>query len=246
MDNKAEKVKPYNEQENKKAQVEKMFDNISGKYDFLNHLLSMGVDIRWRKNLISMLAEKHPSSILDMATGTADLAIMTAKYIKDVKITGLDLSSGMLEIGKQKLKLKNLENRINLVHGDSENMPFKDDSFDAITAAFGVRNYENLLAGLKEAFRVLKPGSSIFILEFSKPKNSFFRFFYNLYFKFVLPLIGRLTSKDPKAYKYLFESVQAFPAYDEFTEIMNKAGFKSNNYKIQSFGICSIYYGIKL
>ena len=246
MENKAEKVKPYNQGENKKVQVEKMFDNISGKYDFLNHLLSMGIDINWRKNLISMLAEKKPSLILDMATGTADLAIMTAKYIKDARITGLDLSSGMLEIGQQKLKDKNLADRIDLVHGDSENMPFAEGTFDAITAAFGVRNYENLIAGLSEAFRVLKPGGSIFILEFSKPKNTIFRFFYNLYFKFILPMIGRITSKDPKAYKYLFESVQAFPAYEEFTAIMNKAGFESNKYKIQSFGICSIYYGIKL
>jgi demethylmenaquinone methyltransferase/2-methoxy-6-polyprenyl-1,4-benzoquinol methylase len=246
MENKAEKVKPYNQGENKKVQVEKMFDNISGKYDFLNHLLSLGIDIKWRKNLISMLASKKPSSILDMATGTADLAIMMAKYIKGANITGLDISSGMLEIGKQKLKDKNLESRINLVHGDSENMPFADSTFEAITAAFGVRNYENLLAGLTEAYRVLKPGGSIYILEFSKPKNSIFRFFYNLYFKFVLPLIGKITSKDPKAYKYLFESVQAFPAYEEFIAIMNKAGFESNNYKIQSFGICSIYYGIKL
>ncbi|MGE5356064.1 MAG: bifunctional demethylmenaquinone methyltransferase/2-methoxy-6-polyprenyl-1,4-benzoquinol methylase UbiE [Deltaproteobacteria bacterium] len=246
MDNKAEKVKPYNQEDTKKAQVEKMFDNISHKYDFLNHLLSMGIDIKWRKNLISMLADKNPSSILDMATGTADLAIMTAKYIKDARITGLDLSSCMLEIGRQKLLDKNLADRIELVHGDSENMPFMDGTFDAITAAFGVRNYENLLAGLTEAFRVLKPGGSIFILEFSKPKNSVFRFFYNLYFKFVLPLIGKITSRDPKAYKYLFESVQAFPAYDEFTAIMDKAGFKSNNYIIQSFGICSIYHGVKL
>lgn len=246
MENKAEKVKPYNSEEGKKKEVEIMFDNISGKYDFLNHLLSMGIDIQWRKNLISMLAEKNPGTILDMATGTADLAIMTAGYINTVKITGLDLSAGMLDIGRQKVAAKRLEDRIHLVHGDSEEMPFGSNTFDAVTVAFGVRNYENLLKGLTEAKRVLKNGGNIYILEFSKPTNIFFRFVFNLYFKFILPLVGRLTSRDPKAYKYLFESVQAFPAYEEFLGIMDKAGFKSNNYKIQSFGICSIYHGVKL
>jgi demethylmenaquinone methyltransferase / 2-methoxy-6-polyprenyl-1,4-benzoquinol methylase len=246
MENKAEKVKPYNSGKGKKKEVEIMFDNISGKYDFLNHLLSLGVDKIWRKNLITMLAATKPASILDMATGTGDLAIMTSRFIPSAKIIGLDLSAGMLSIGRKKIIEKNLQDKIDMIQGDSENMPFKSSTFDAVTVAFGVRNYENLLKGLSEANRVINNGGNIYILEFSRPQNNFFRFFFNLYFKFILPIVGRLTSKDPKAYKYLFESVQAFPAYEDFLSIMDKAGFKSNNYKIQSFGICSIYHGVKL
>lgn len=246
MENIAEKVKPYNSGKGKKKEVEIMFDNISGKYDFLNHLLSLGIDRKWRKNLISMLAATKPASILDMATGTGDLAIMTSKFIPSAKITGLDLSRGMLDIGRKKIIERNLQVKIEMIQGDSENMPFETSTFDAVTVAFGVRNYENLLKGLSEANRVMKNGGNIYILEFSKPKNTFFRFFFNLYFKFILPIVGRLTSRDPKAYRYLFESVQAFPAYEDFLAIMDKAGFKSNNYKIQSFGICSIYHGVKL
>ena len=246
MENKAEKVKPYNSVVGKKKEVEIMFDNISGKYDFLNHLLSLGIDRKWRKNMITMLSLSKPMHILDMATGTGDLAILTSEFIPTAKIIGLDLSKGMLEIGKGKIRSNHLQEKIEMIHGDSENMPFENETFDAVTVAFGVRNYENILRGLSEACRVLKNGGNIFILEFSKPKNVFFGFFFNLYFKFILPSIGKLTSKDPKAYKYLFESVQAFPAYEEFLAIMEKAGFQSNKYKIQSFGICSIYHGVKL
>ena len=245
MENKAEKVKPYNQAADKKQQVEKMFDNIAGKYDFLNHLLSMGIDKIWRKNLISMMSQSKPKQVLDVATGTGDLAIQAAKALDEIKITGLDISQGMLDVGKQKIINKNLGDRIEMIYGDSENMPFENDSFDAIMVAFGVRNFENLLNGLKDMHRVLKPGGNVFILEFSRPKNFIFRFIFNFYFKNLLPLIGRFTSKDPKAYKYLFESVQAFPAYEDFLEIMNNAGFESNKFKIQSLGICSIYYGKK-
>ncbi|HHH52777.1 MAG TPA: bifunctional demethylmenaquinone methyltransferase/2-methoxy-6-polyprenyl-1,4-benzoquinol methylase UbiE [Bacteroidetes bacterium] len=245
VENKAEKVKPYNPEENKKKQVENMFDNISGKYDFLNHLLSMGIDKSWRKNLIKILSQSNPENILDVATGTGDLAIQIAKSIKNCSITGLDISQGMLDVGIQKIEKQNLENRVQMLHGDSEKMPFVDESFDAVTAAFGVRNFETLIKGLKEMHRVLKPGGKVFILEFSKPRTALFRFVFNTYFKYILPGIGKFTSKDPKAYKYLFESVQAFPSYDDFLKIMQEAGFKSNNFKIQSLGICSIYYGEK-
>jgi len=246
MNNKAEKIKPYNTEDGKKQEIEKMFDNISHKYDFLNHILSLGIDKRWRTNLIKMMAADNPVNILDMATGTADLALMASEYMPSALIKGLDISSGMLEIGRKKIEAKKLSHRIEMIQGDSENMPFSDYCFDAVMVAFGVRNYENLIQGLMEAYRVLKPGGSIYILEFSRPRNLFFRSVFNLYFRFILPLIGRLSSKDPKAYKYLFESVQAFPAYEEFADIMHKAGFQSNNYDVQSFGICSIYHGKKL
>ncbi len=245
MENKAEKVKPYDQNAGKKSQIEKMFDNISGKYDLLNHVLTMGIDKGWRKNLINMMAKTKPEIILDVATGTGDLAILAAESIADVYVKGLDISKGMLKVGKEKINKRNLQDRVKMIHGDSENMPFDDNSFDAITVAFGVRNFENLEKGLKEMNRVLKPEGSLFILEFSRPKNALFRYGFNIYFKYVLPFIGKVTSKDPKAYKYLFESVQAFPAYEDFLNILNNAGFISNNYKIQSLGICSIYSGKK-
>lgn len=245
MENKAEKVKPYDAESGKKNQVEKMFDNISGKYDFLNHLLTAGIDKIWRKNLIKIMAKENPKMVLDVATGTGDLAIQASKMLKDIKITGLDISQGMLDVGIKKIDKLNLNDRIQMIYGDSEKMPFENNTFDAIMVSFGVRNFENLDKGLKEMNRVLKPGGSLLILEFSNPKNKLFRSVFNMYFKYVLPLIGRLTSKDPKAYKYLFESVQAFPAYEDFLKIMDKADFKSNNYKIQSLGICSIYHGKK-
>ncbi len=245
MENNAENVKPYSAENNKRQQVEKMFDNIAGKYDFLNHLLSFGIDRNWRKNLINLLAQIHPGKILDVATGTGDLAIQTSKALPEAEITGLDISQGMLEVGKRKIFKRNLSNRIQMVYGDSEALPFEDNSFDAVIVAFGVRNFESLNKGLKEMNRVLKPGGKVFILEFSRPKSLIFRAVFNMYFKYLLPLIGRMTSKDPKAYKYLFESVQAFPAYEDFLEIMKEVGFKSNNYKIQTLGICSIYTGGK-
>ena len=245
MENKAEKVKPYSAEKDKKQQVEKMFDNISGKYDFLNHLLSMGIDRSWRRNLINLLSETHPEKILDVATGTGDLAIQSSKSLPYAQITGLDISRGMLEVGEKKIKKNNLSDKIEMIYGDSENIPFDDNTFDAVTVAFGVRNFENLLKGLKEMNRVLKPGGKVFILEFSRPKSSLFRSAFNFYFKYLLPVIGRITSRDPKAYKYLFESVQAFPAYEDFLEILQEAGFKSNNYKMQTLGICSIYIGKK-
>jgi len=245
MENKAERVKPYDRDADKKNQIEKMFDNIAGKYDLLNHVLTMGIDKGWRKNLINMMSSQKPKLILDVATGTGDLAILAAETIPDLQVKGLDISQGMLNVGKEKIVKKALQNKVEMIYGDSEDMPFDDNTFDAITVAFGVRNFENLNKGLQEMNRVLKPEGRLYILEFSKPKNKLFRYGFNLYFKYVLPFIGKVTSKDKKAYKYLFESVQAFPAYEEFLKILENAGFKSNNYKIQSLGICSIYSGKK-
>ena len=245
MENKAERVKPYDRDADKKNQIEKMFDNIAGKYDLLNHLLTMGIDKGWRKNLINMMSSQKPKLILDVATGTGDLAILAAETIPDLQVKGLDISQGMLSVGKEKIVKKALQNKVEMIYGDSEDMPFDDNTFDAITVAFGVRNFENLNKGLQEMNRVLKPEGRLYVLEFSKPKNTLFRYGFNLYFKYVLPFIGKITSKDKKAYKYLFESVQAFPAYEDFLKILENAGFKSNNYKIQSLGICSIYSGKK-
>ena len=243
--NKVEDIKPYDRHGGKKEQVKKMFDNIAGKYDLLNHLLSMGIDKIWRRNLINMLEAGKPRKILDVATGTGDLAIQASKKIVDAEITGLDISTGMLEIARDKVAKKHLEDRIDFVPGDSEKMPFPEGSFDAVTVAFGVRNFENLEKGLKEMHRVLREGGEVFILEFSTPRNKIIRTVYNFYFRYLLPFIGRVTSKDPKAYKYLYESVQAFPCYEDFLALMKEAGFKSNKYKIQTLGICSIYTGKK-
>ncbi|MEZ4907465.1 MAG: ubiquinone/menaquinone biosynthesis methyltransferase [Saprospiraceae bacterium] len=197
------------------------------------------------KKPYQIITKDNPKLLLDIATGTGDLAIMASKYLPNTKIVGIDLSNGMLEIGRKKIEERKLTERIEMIQADSENLPFDDNTFDNIMVAFGVRNFENLLNGLKEANRVLKQGGSIYILEFSRPKNALFRVVFNFYFKNLLPFIGKITSKDKNAYKYLFESVQAFPSYDDFIKIMENASFVSNNYHIQTLGICSIYHGKK-
>jgi demethylmenaquinone methyltransferase/2-methoxy-6-polyprenyl-1,4-benzoquinol methylase len=233
-------VKPYNTSSTKKQEVEQMFDNISPRYDFLNHFLSMGIDIRWRKKAIRILKEYKPKSILDIATGTADFAI-EATTLRPEKIVGLDLSEGMLSKGRIKIKEKKLEKIITLQKGDSENLPFENSSFDAITVAFGVRNFEHLQAGLREMSRVLKPGGVLIVLEFSKPKSFPVKQLYGFYFKFILPFLGKLISSDHAAYTYLPESVQAFPDGKKFVEILLKCGFAKANIHPVSFGIASIY-----
>ncbi|MDH5382258.1 MAG: bifunctional demethylmenaquinone methyltransferase/2-methoxy-6-polyprenyl-1,4-benzoquinol methylase UbiE, partial [Cyclobacteriaceae bacterium] len=193
-------VVPYKEEKkSKKEQVAHMFDNISGKYDFLNHFLSLGIDIRWRKKAIKFLKNDHPKQILDVATGTGDFAIETLK-LNPEKVVGVDISEGMLAVGREKIKKKGLENKIELLSGDSENLPFKDNTFDAVTVAFGVRNFENLELGLAEINRVLKPNGKLVVLEFSKPTKFPFKQLYNFYFKFILPKIGNTISKDRSAY----------------------------------------------
>ncbi len=238
-------VKPYEESGSKKQQVSKMFNNIAPYYDFLNRLLSLGIDKSWRKQAIKLLEEQSPKYVLDVATGTADVAIACQKQLNTDKIIGVDISSEMLEIGKKKIKKLGLSEKIELKLGDSENLPFEDNTFDAVTVAFGVRNYENLEKGLIEMRRVLKQDGRLIVLEFSRPTIFPFKQLFNGYFKYVLPTIGKLTSKDPKAYQYLYESVQAFPDGDDFLKVLSKTGYKSNQCKALTLGICSIYSGSK-
>jgi len=238
-------VIPYKDkQTGKKQQVAEMFDNISPKYDFLNHFLSLGIDIRWRKKAIKFLESQQPKQILDIATGTGDFAIQALSLNPD-KITGVDISEGMLEMGRKKMKKLNLDNKIELLSGDSEGLQFPDESFDAVIVAFGVRNFENLEVGLKDMYRVLKKGGRVGVLEFSKPKAFPFKQLYNFYFNSILPRIGRLVSKDQAAYTYLPDSVKNFPDGDSFIGILNTLGYKETQCKTLTFGISSIYTGIK-
>ena len=241
----SKEVIPYKEEGlGKKEQVALMFNNISPRYDLLNHLLSLGIDIQWRKKAIKLLNTIKPKTILDVATGTADFAIQSLS-LNPEKVTGIDISDGMLEIGREKIKKKKLDNIITLENGDSENLQFKDNNFDAVIVAFGVRNFENLENGLASMHRVLKKGGKVVILEFSKPASFPFKQIYNFYFKSILPIIGNVISKDNSAYTYLPESVQAFPQGAIFLDILNKTGFNQTECIPLTFGICSIYTGIK-
>lgn len=236
---------PYNQSKNTKAkQVEEMFDNISKRYDLLNHILSFRIDKIWRKRAISMLQVQKPQYILDVATGTGDFAIEATRKL-GCRIVGVDISAGMLEVGKRKIEKRNLKSRIELIKADSEDLPFKDELFDGATVAFGVRNFENLKKGLMEIIRILKPGGTIIVLEFSKPAKTPFKQIYFFYFKYVLPFIGRIISKDRRAYTYLPESVHEFPDGDMFTQILGEVGFVENEFFSQTFGIACIYKGIK-
>jgi demethylmenaquinone methyltransferase/2-methoxy-6-polyprenyl-1,4-benzoquinol methylase len=241
----AEHIKPYNESEAKKQQVSQMFNRIAPYYDFLNRFLSLGIDTIWRKRAIKLLDNHKAKVILDVATGTADVALEAAKQLNAEQIIGVDISNEMLEIGRTKVKKRGLDTLITLEEGDSENLPFEDNTFDAITVAFGVRNFENLENGLREMYRVTKPGGKVVILEFSQPTTFPFKQLYNFYFRNILPVIGRLTSKDPRAYRYLYESVQAFPNGDQFLSILTKLGYKSNQCIPLTLGVCSIYMGEK-
>lgn len=235
---------PYKTSEaGKKKQVALMFDNIASRYDLLNQLLSFGIHKRWRKKAIQLIKDKYPKRILDIATGTADFAIEAMNLNPD-KITGIDISEGMLELGRKKIKNKKLENKIQLILGDSENIPFTDNSFDAAIAAFGVRNFENLEKGLSEIYRVLNKGGVISILEFSKPGFPI-KQLYNFYFTRVTPFVGKLFSKDSSAYTYLPESVQAFPDGNDFLKILGNIGYKNSKCYTLSFGIASIYIAEK-
>ena len=239
-------VVPYKDSgESKKQQVAGMFDDIAFRYDFLNRFLSAGIDIRWRKKAIRELAMLKPQSILDVATGTADVAIMAAGILQPKKITGIDISEGMLQIGSNKIEKLGLQNSIELLNGDCETINFDDGSFDAVTVAFGVRNFENLEKGLAEINRVLKPGGKLVVLEFSKPKNTVIKTMYNLYMKFICSKVGKLLSKNRTAYKYLDESIKKFPEGKNFTTILDSLGFTNTYIKPLSLGICSIYCGEK-
>lgn len=239
------KVKPYKDSDlGKKEQVTKMFDTISGDYDGLNRVISFGIDIKWRKKVVKIVSENNPQTVLDIATGTGDLAINLAET-SATKIIGLDISSGMLEIGKDKIKTKSLESKIEMVLGDSENLPFEDNTFDAITVAFGVRNFESLENGLKEILRVLKPDGTFVILETSMPDKTPYKQGYNFYTKNILPLIGKTFSKDKTAYKYLCESASVFPYGEALNNILRKIGFINVEDFPQTFGVATIYKSSK-
>ena len=229
----------------KKAQVADMFNNIAGRYDFLNHFLSMGIDKGWRKKAIAEVAQINPKRILDVATGTGDMAIAAAKKIQPQKITGIDIAEQMLEVGRKKIAAQNLSQIIALQTGDSESMPFTTSEFDAVMCAYGVRNFEHLETGLKEMNRVLRPGGKVVILEFSHPSTFPVKQLYKFYFRYILPGLGKLVSKHSKAYTYLPESVMAFPEGNKFCEILGQCGFKDAKATPLTFGITTLYNAIK-
>ena len=237
---------PFNDsKKTKKEQVAEMFDNLAGCYDRVNRTLSAGIDVGWRKKAIRQLKNEQPRQILDVATGTADMAILACKLLKPVKITGIDISEQMLEIGRKKVEKEGFINIIQLQTGDSETINFADNSFDAVMVAFGVRNFENLENGLKEMLRVLKPGGRLVVLEFSQPRIKIFRSLYNLYMGIVAPEVARWFSQNKKAYQYLNQSAKLFPERKVFVDILNNAGYSDTSFKPLSAGICCIYCGRK-
>ena len=239
-------VIPYaDDRGTKKEQVADMFNNISKTYDFLNHFLSLGIDVIWRKKAINELKKDHPELILDVATGTGDFAFEALSMLKPEKIIGVDISQGMLDIAGQKIARRNLQEKFEVKLADSEKLPFEGNRFDAVTVAYGVRNFENLETGLGDMLRVLKPGGKAVVLEFSKPKRFPVKHLYNFYFNYITPGIGKLFSKDPRAYTYLPESVAAFPDGAAFISLMEKVGFINTKCRPLAFGICSIYTGVK-
>jgi len=234
-------IKPYkNSDLGKKEQVAKMFDAISKNYDGLNRVISLGIDVKWRKKVVKIVGKNKPKQILDIATGTGDLALMMAELSPD-KIIGLDISEGMLAVGKEKIAKVNLSEKIEMVVGDSEEMPFDEDTFDAITVSFGVRNFANLDKGIKEIARVLKPSGVLVILETSNPMKFPFKQGYKLYTHLFLPIIGKLFSKDKVAYSYLSESANSFPFGATFNNILQKNGFTSTEDTPVTFGVATIY-----
>ena len=238
-------VKPYgDESSSKKQEVATMFNNISAKYDFLNHFLSLGIDKLWRKRAIKELKALKPKRILDIATGTGDFALEALK-INPHNIIGVDISEGMLKVGMEKMKAKEVDHIISLRLGDSENLPFENEVFDAVTVGFGVRNFENLEKGLSEMLRVLKPGGKAIVLEFSKPKSFPIKQLFGFYSNYLIPFFGKLFSKDKRAYSYLPESVKVFPEGQAFRDILTKVGFENVSSFTVSVGIATIYSGTK-
>ena len=241
-----EDIKPYHDEEGgKKEQIKKMFDNISGGYDFLNRLLSARFDVTWRRKLTNKILSHNPRKVLDVATGTGDVAITLASKDTNISVDGTDISPKMLEIARKKVKKAGLEDHISLFVGDAEKMDIEDHSYDVVTASFGVRNFEHLQKGLSEMYRVIRPGGYIYILEFSNPRIFPIKQAYNFYFQNILPLIGRIRSSDPKAYHYLYESVQAFPDREKFLQELQEVGFIDVNSTELTLGICQIYSGRK-
>ena len=241
-----EQITPYKlENTTKKDQVATMFNNISGTYDFLNHFLSLGIDILWRKKAIKELVAIQPRLLLDVATGTGDFAFEAIQKLAPEKVVGVDISEGMLSIARHKISKRNLQHVFSVQIGDSEGLNFEDNTFDAITVGFGVRNFENLEKGLADIFRVLKPDGKLVVLEFSKPKTFPVKQVYQFYFKRITPFFGKIFSNDKRAYEYLPESVAAFPDGDEFLSLLGEVGFKNTKQEVLTFGISSIYVGTK-
>lgn len=239
-------IKPFKDSgSGKKEQVAEMFNNIAGRYDFMNRFLSAGTDIGWRKKAIRRFKKDNPKLLLDVATGTADMAIMTSHLLNIDKIIGIDISTQMLEVGRNKVEKEGLTGKIDLQTGDGETINFPDNTFDGIMVAFGVRNFEHLENGLREMHRVLKPGAQLVVLEFSKPKNTGIRSLYNLYMGIMAPQMARLFKQNKEAYQYLNESAKAFPDREDFVNLLNKTGYSGTSFKPLSLGICCIYSGRK-
>lgn len=234
-------IKPFSEHGSKKAQVGEMFDAIAPRYDFMNRFLSAGIDVGWRKKAIRLFTADKPKHLLDVATGTGDMAILAARILSPEKITGIDISEGMLQIGRKKIEAQKLSSQIELFSGDGETINFGDNTFDGVMVAFGVRNFEHLEKGLREIHRVLKPGAQAVILEFSKPKLPGVKAFYNFYMGVVAPQIAKWARQNKKAYSYLNDSAKAFPDREQLVAILNKAGYSNTYYKSLSLGICCIY-----
>ena len=240
-----ENVKPYNEDERKAVQVEKMFDNIAPTYDNLNHVLSMGIDKSWRRKAINKLRPFHPKKMMDVATGTGDFAIQACQVLQPEELIGTDISEGMMNVGREKVKAVGLDKQISFAKEDCTALTFPDNQFDAITVAFGIRNFENLDQGLKEMFRVLVPGGHLVILELSQPEGFPMKQLYAVYSKIVIPTLGKLMSKDRSAYTYLPESIKAFPQGEVMQQILQKAGFSQVEFKRLTMGICTLYFATK-
>ena len=245
ISNKTMVVPDKSNPDSKKVQVENMFDSIAPKYDVLNHTLSLNIDKIWRRKVARIVSKTKPDTVLDVATGTCDLAIVTARKAHPQSVCGIDLSEEMLNVGRQKVQKANLSDIITMQKGDAENLPFGDNTFNAITVAFGVRNFENLEAGLREMLRVLKPGGSCVVLEFTMPTAFPVKQLYNFYFRHILPLIGRLVSSHKSAYTYLPESVKAFPQRADFVRIMEQCGYSNARFRSLSLGIAAIYVANK-
>lgn len=242
-----ERVNPYGDSDNrhKGKQVEAMFDNIAPAYDFMNRAMTLGIDKLWRRRAVAMVAATHPADILDVATGTGDLAIQLARRCRQARVTGVDLSEGMLEVGRRKVADAGLAGRVSLSQADCLALPFADASFDAVTVAYGVRNFENLAQGYREMFRVLRPGGMLCVVELSTPVNALVRPFYNAYTRRVIPAVGRMVAGDSRAYTYLPESIAAVPQGPAMTALMSEAGFATTSFRRLTFGVCTIYTAVK-
>ena len=234
-------IKPFSQEGSKKEQVGEMFDNIAPRYDFMNRFLSAGIDISWRRKAINLFKKEAPKHLLDVATGTADMAIMAQKILAPQKITGIDISEGMLEVGRKKIEKASLQTQIDLRHGDGETINFPSATFDGVMVAFGVRNFEHLEKGLQEILRVMKPGAQLVVLEFSKPRLPGIKSLYSFYMTMIAPQMAGLFSQNKKAYQYLNHSAKAFPDRQHFVSILNKTGYSDTYYKPLSLGICCIY-----